>query len=293
MGQQKVSPTEFSVIEKAIEKIVAENHPFRKIYLTKAEALELFKHNPFKVQLISKKIPEDAITTAYASGTLVDLCTGPHLPSTGIAKAFKCTKASAAYWLGKSENDDLQRVYGISFPQQKLLDEYVKAQEALAQRDHRNVGKHQELFTLIEMSPGSAFFLPHGARIYTKLMTLIRREYDLRGYTEVITPNIYNKALWETSGHWYKYKDNIFQIKIEEQDFGLKPMNCPGHCLLFGSTLRSYKELPIRYAEFGVLHRNEISGALSGLTRVRRFVQDDAHIFCTLDQIQVITIDHV
>lgn len=287
MGDHKISPHEFPAIEKTMERIVAENHPFRKAYLTKTEALELFKHNPFKVQLIKNKIPDDAVTTAYASGSLVDLCTGPHLPSTGIVKAIKCLKVSAAYWLGKNENDDLQRVYGISFPQQKHLDEYIKAQEELAQRDHRNVGKHQELFTLIDMSPGSTFFLPHGAKIYNKLMAMMRKEYTLRGYTEVITPNLYNKHLWETSGHWQNYRDNIFQLKIEDQDFGLKPMNCPGHCLLFDSTLRSYKELPIRYAEFGVLHRNELSGALSGLTRVRRFVQDDAHIFCTVEQIQV------
>jgi threonyl-tRNA synthetase len=286
IGEHRITPDHYDRIEKRFKKIAEENHSFQKIYLTKQEALQLFKDNPFKVQLLTHKIPDTAIVTAYRSGSLIDLCTGPHLPTSKLVKAFKITKTSAAYWLGKNTNDDLQRVYGVSFPSDKQLDEYVKLQEEIEKRDHRNIGTGQELFFFSQLSPGSAFFYPAGAVIYNRLIDLIRREYKVRGYSEVITPNMYSNTLWQTSGHWAKYKDNMFTFKVEEQDFGLKPMNCPGHCILFDSILRSYKELPLRFADFGVLHRNELSGALSGLTRVRRFQQDDAHIFCTVEQIQ-------
>jgi len=286
IGENRITPDHYERIEKRFKKIAEENHTFQKIYLTKQEALQLFKDNPFKVQLLTHKIPDTAMVTAYRSGPLIDLCTGPHLPSSKLVKAFKITKTSAAYWLGKNTNDDLQRVYGVSFPSEKQLDEYVKIQEEIEKRDHRNIGTNQELFFFSQLSPGSAFFYPSGAVIFNRLVDLIRREYKVRGYSEVITPNMYSNTLWQTSGHWAKYKDNMFTFKVEEQDFALKPMNCPGHCVLFDSILRSYKELPLRFADFGVLHRNELSGALSGLTRVRRFQQDDAHIFCTVEQIQ-------
>lgn len=286
IGDQRITPEHYPAIEKRFRKIAEEATNFQKIYLTKQEALELFKDNPFKVQLLTHKIPDNAVTTAYKSGPLIDLCTGPHLPITNKVRAFKVTKTSAAYWLGKNTNDDLQRVYGVSFPTEKQLEEYIKLQEEIEKRDHRNIGTSQELFFFSQMSPGSAFFYPSGALIYNRLVDLIRREYIVRGYTEVITPNMYSNHLWQTSGHWAKYKENMFVFQVEEQDFGLKPMNCPGHCLMFDSILRSYKELPIRFADFGVLHRNELSGTLSGLTRVRRFQQDDAHIFCTVEQIQ-------
>jgi threonyl-tRNA synthetase len=254
--------------------------------LNKSEALELFSENPFKVQLIKNKIPENGKTTAYKCGNLIDLCMGPHLISTGIAKAFKVTKNSSCYWLGNANNDSLQRVYGVTFPSLKEMEEYVKRKAEEEKRDHRNIGKQQDLFMFHNLSPGSCFFYPHGAYVYNKLVDFVRKEYSLRGFTEVISPNIYNLRLWKTSGHYKNYKENMFMVKIENQGFGLKPMNCPGHCLMFDSKARSYKELPIRFADFGVLHRNEISGALSGLTRVRRFQQDDAHIFCAPDQIQ-------
>lgn len=285
MGDEKISQDNFAEIEKAFAKVVAEKQVFQRVVLTKKQALELFKHNPFKVQLITNKIPEHAITTAYKCGKLIDLCTGPHLPNTSYVKAFKVEMNSSAYWLGKNTNDDLQRVYGVSFPQKKDLDAHIKRQEELAKRDHRNIGKQMELFTFHQFSPGCAFFYPNGAHIYNKLVDTLRRQYRIRGYSEVITPNLFDAQLWRISGHWDKYKENMFLLKNDNEMHGFKPMNCPSHCLMFDSIQRSYRDLPLRYADFGVLHRNEVHGALSGLTRVRRFQQDDAHIFCTMDQI--------
>nr|CAB3492164.1 unnamed protein product [Digitaria exilis] len=220
---------------------------------------------------IINELPEDKTITVYRFGPLVDLCRGPHIPNTSFVKAFACLKASSSYWRGKADRESLQRVYGISFPDSRRLKEYKHHLEEAKKRDH---------------SPGSCFFLPHGARIYNKLMDFMRQQYRDRGYQEVISPNIYNMQLWETSGHAANYKENMFIFEIEKQEFGLKPMSCPGHCLMFNNRVRSYRELPLRLADFGVLHRNELSGALTGLTRVRRFQQDDAHIFCRENQIK-------
>lgn len=246
----------------------------------------MFSYNPFKVQLIKNKIPEDGLTSAYRCGNLIDLCTGPHLPSADKVKGFKVVKNSSSYWLGNKNNDDLQRVYAVSYPKQSMLDEYLKQQEELAKRDHRNIGPKQDLFHFHTMAAGSAMFFPHGTVIYNKLLDLMRSEYKIRGYSEVISPNVYSSDLWKSSGHYFKYKENIFFIQDNEEEHGLKPMNCPGHCLMFDMVQKSYRDLPIRMADFGVLHRNELKGALSGLTRVRRFQQDDAHIFCRTDQIE-------
>jgi threonyl-tRNA synthetase len=287
MGKSVIEESvDYKIIEDTAKTVSQANHPYQRLTLTKQESLEMFKHNPFKVQLISNKIPEGGKTTAYRCGNLIDLCMGPHLMSTGIVKSFKVMKNSACYWLGNAKNDSLQRVYGVTFPSEKEMKEYIKRKEEEEKRDHRNIGKQQDLFLFHNLSPGSAFFYPHGAHIYNKLVSFVRKEYLIRGLTEVVSPNIFNLRLWKTSGHYKNYKENMFMVKIENQGFGLKPMNCPGHCLMFDSKARSYKELPIRYADFGVLHRNEISGALSGLTRVRRFQQDDAHIFCAPEQIQ-------
>ncbi|HLD77989.1 MAG TPA: threonine--tRNA ligase, partial [archaeon] len=219
-------------------------------------------------------------------GPLIDLCKGPHVPSSGVIKAFEATKVSSSYFLADAANDSLQRVYGVSFPDTKLMKEYKKRMEEAAKRDHRRVGVEQELFFFSELSPGSAFFLPNGARMYNRLVELMRSEDRKRGYQEVVSPNIFKSALWKTSGHWEHYQDDMFTFDCEGERFGLKPMNCPGHCVLFGHRIRTFKEMPLRMAEFGVLHRNELSGTLSGLTRVRRFAQDDAHIFCRPDQLQ-------
>ncbi|KAL6639959.1 hypothetical protein ACP70R_022269 [Stipagrostis hirtigluma subsp. patula] len=275
----------FGIIETQAQKAAAEKQPFERIEVTRAEAIEMFAENKFKVEIINE-LPEDKTITVYRCGPLVDLCRGPHIPNTSFVKAFSCLKASSSYWRGKADRESLQRVYGISFPDSKRLKEYKHMLEEAKKRDHRILGQSQELFFFHPLSPGSCFFLPHGARIYNKLMDFLRQQYRDRGYQEVLSPNIYNMQLWETSGHAANYKENMFVFEIEKQEFGLKPMNCPGHCLMFEHRVRSYRELPLRMADFGVLHRNELSGALTGLTRVRRFQQDDAHIFCRENQIK-------
>ncbi|KAI8971845.1 hypothetical protein BDF20DRAFT_907413 [Mycotypha africana] len=281
-----VSQQDYPNLEKIVSSVAKEKQPFERLVLSKEDLLEMFKHNPYKVHIIKDKIPDGTSTTVYRCGPLIDLCRGPHVPHTGRVKAFTVTKNSASYFLGDAKNDSLQRIYGISFPDKKLMTDYKKFIEEAAKRDHRKIGKEQELFFFHELSPGSCFMLPHGARVYNSLMNLIKEEYQVRGFTEVITPNMFNLKLWKQSGHADKYKENMFCFEVDKEEFALKPMNCPGHCLMFGHKERSYRELPIRFADFGVLHRNEFSGALSGLTRVRRFQQDDGHIFCRADQIE-------
>ncbi|KAI9140939.1 hypothetical protein BKA69DRAFT_1077338 [Paraphysoderma sedebokerense] len=285
-SERSVTPSDYDSLEKLATKIVGEKQPFERLVMTKEQLKEMFKHNPFKVWLIENKIPDGGSSTVYRCGPLIDLCRGPHVPNTGKVKAFSVMKSSASYWLGDSKNESLQRVYGVSFPDKKQMTEHKHFLAEAAKRDHRKIGKEQELFFFHELSPGSCFFLPHGTRIYNELVNLQKSEYRKRGFEEVVTPNVYNVKLWETSGHWQKYRENMFCFEVEKEQFALKPMNCPGHCVMFGHRVRSYTELPIRFADFGVLHRNEYSGALTGLTRVRRFQQDDAHIFCTLDQIE-------
>ncbi|KAI3731474.1 hypothetical protein L1987_62662 [Smallanthus sonchifolius] len=284
-GDLGLNDDHFDKIVSAAKKAAAEQQPFERIEVSREQALEMFSDNKFKVEIISD-LPEDKTITVYRCGPLVDLCRGPHIPNTGFVKAIACLKASAAYWRGNKDRESLQRVYGISYPDQKRLKEYIALLEEAKKYDHRELGKKQELFFFHPLSPGSCFFLPHGTRITDKLMTFIRTEYRKRGYLEVTTPNMFNMQLWETSGHAANYKENMFVFDIEKQEFGLKPMNCPGHCLIFDNRVRSYRELPLRIADFGVLHRNEASGALTGLTRVRRFQQDDAHIFCRESQIK-------
>ncbi|EGW31902.1 uncharacterized protein SPAPADRAFT_61003 [Spathaspora passalidarum NRRL Y-27907] len=285
-GATVVSQSDFGNLEQVATKAIKEKQKFERLEMTKEDLLRMFEYNKYKVKFISDKIPDGTSTTVYRCGPLIDLCVGPHIPHSGRIKAFKVLKNSSSYFLGDASNDSLQRVYGISFPDKKLMTEHLKFLAEAAERDHRKIGREQELFLFNEMSPGSAMWLPHGTRIYNTLCDMLRKEYRLRGYEEVITPNMYSTKLWETSGHWQNYKENMFSFEVEKETFGLKPMNCPGHCLLFKSRERSYRELPWRVADFGVIHRNEFSGALSGLTRVRRFQQDDAHIFCTFDQIE-------
>lgn len=285
-GERTVQAAEFAGVETWAKSAIKEKQKFERLVVTKENLLKMFSYNKYKQTLIASKIPDGTSTTVYKCGPLIDLCRGPHIPHTGRIKAFKLLKNSASYFLGDSNNDSLQRIYGVSFPDKKLMDAHLKFLEEAAKRDHRKIGKEQELFMFHEMSPGSCFWLPHGARIYNALGEFIKAEYRKRGYEEVITPNMYNSKLWKTSGHWDNYKENMFTFEVEKEQFGLKPMNCPGHCLMFKSRERSYRELPWRVADLGVIHRNEFSGALSGLTRVRRFQQDDAHIFCRQDQIE-------
>ena len=282
---RKVTDGDFKVLEDLVKKIVKEKQPFERLEMTKADLLEMFKYNEFKVRLLNEKV-KTPTTTVYRCGPLIDLCRGPHVRHTGKVKAFTLTKNSSAYWEGDSNAESLQRIYGISFPDTKQLKEWKQFQEEAAKRDHRKLGREQDLFFFHELSPGSCFFQPKGTHIYNKLIEFIRSEYYKRGFQEVVSPNVYNSKLWQTSGHWDHYSENMFKFESEKEVFGLKPMNCPGHCLIFDHGVRSWKELPLRMADFGVLHRNELSGALTGLTRVRRFQQDDAHIFCMPDQIK-------
>ncbi|KAG0676844.1 threonyl-tRNA synthetase [Kluyveromyces marxianus] len=284
--ERTVSQADFPNLEAVAKAVIKQKQKFERLVLSKEDLLKMFHYSKYKTYLVSTKIPDGGSTTVYRCGPLIDLCTGPHIPHTGRIKAFKLLKNSSCYFLGESTNDSLQRIYGIAFPDKKLMDAHLKFLQEASLRDHRKIGKDQELFYFNEMSPGSCFWLPHGTRIYNTLVDLLRTEYRKRGYDEVITPNMYNSKLWETSGHWANYKENMFSFEVEKETFGLKPMNCPGHCLMFKARERSYRELPWRVADFGVIHRNEFSGALSGLTRVRRFQQDDAHIFCTQDQIE-------
>ncbi len=285
IADRTVSTSDYPLINKLADKIIKDKQKFERLEVSKENLLEMFKHNPLKLHLIRDKIPDGTSTTVYRCGPLIDLCRGPHITNTSRIKAFAVTKNSSSYFLGNAENQTLQRIYGISFPDKEQMKEWQKFKEEADKRDHRLVGKNQELFFFHEWAAGSCFFLPHGARIYNRLLDFMRSEYRKRGFSEVITPNIYNINLWKTSGHWDNYRDDMFSFGQDNESFALKPMNCPGHCLMFAHRERSYRELPIRFADFGVLHRNELTGALHGLTRVRRFQQDDAHIFCRMDQV--------
>ena len=281
-----VQQSDWKPLETLVGQIVKEKQPFERLVLSKEDLLEMFAYNKYKQHIIKDKIKDGEFTTVYRNGPLIDLCRGPHVPNTGRIETFAIMKNSASYFLGNKDNDSLQRIYGVSFPDKKQMAEHKKFLEEAAKRDHRKIGKDQELFFFHELSPGSAIWLPHGARIYNTILSFIKEQYWKRGYNEVISPNMYNAALWKTSGHWDFYKDDMFTFGVDKETFALKPMNCPGHCLMFDHRERSHRELPWRVADFGVLHRNEASGALSGLTRVRRFQQDDAHIFCREDQIK-------
>ncbi|XP_038849781.1 threonine--tRNA ligase 1, cytoplasmic-like isoform X3 [Salvelinus namaycush] len=284
-GPQGVSSTEFEYLEALCKSVVKEKQPFERLEVSKETLLKMFKYNKFKCRILNEKVTTPT-TTVYRCGPLIDLCRGPHVRHTGKIKALKIYKNSSTYWEGRSDMETLQRIYGISFPDSKMLKEWERFQEEARNRDHRKIGKEQELFFFHDLSPGSCFFLPRGAYLYNTLTDFIREEYCRRGFQEVASPNIYNSKLWETSGHWQHYSDNMFSFPVEQDVFALKPMNCPGHCLMFSHRPRSWRELPLRLADFGVLHRNELSGTLTGLTRVRRFQQDDAHIFCTMEQIE-------
>merc|ERR1711981_828971 len=283
--EYRVCEADFKALDDVVKKIVKEKQNFERLEMKKSDLLEMFKYNKFKVRILNERVKTDT-TTVYRCGTLIDLCRGPHVRHTGKVKAMAITKNSATYWEGNSEAESLQRIYGVSFPDSKQLKEWKHFQEEAAKRDHRKIGKEQDLFFFHELSPGSCFFQPKGAHIYNKLLDFMKEQYWKRGFQEVISPNMYNSKLWQTSGHWDHYAENMFRFEVEKEQFGLKPMNCPGHCLMFDMRPRPYKELPLRMADFGVLHRNELSGALTGLTRDRRFQQDDAHIFCRPDQIK-------
>ena len=281
--ERPFTPEDLKALESEMNKLIAKNEPFERMELKKAEALKLFSDNKYKLELI-EEFGEGL--SAYKSGVFQDLCRGPHVPSSGHIKSFKLTKAAAAYWRGDAKNPQLQRIYGIAFVSQQELKDYQNFLVEAEKRDHRKLTKELNLVYFHEYSPGAPFFLKRGTIIYNQLVNFIREEYKKRGYEEVITPQLYNKKLWEISGHWEHYKENMFIVNIEGEEHSLKPMNCPSHCLIYNRDAKSYRDLPVRIADFCGLHRNELSGVLSGLFRVRRFSQDDSHIFCRFDQIE-------
>lgn len=281
-----VSEGDYDALDGLVKKVTTGKHPFQRLVVSKEEALKLFDYNKFKVATLSDKVEDGTTCTVYRCGPLIDPCRGPHVLNTGRVKAMKVHNNSSSYWRNKDTNPSLQRVYGISFPKADLMKQWDEKRQAAKEMDHRRTGTRQGLWMFNDLTPGSCFWYPRGARVYNRLMDFMRQQYRTRGFEEVITPNMYNKKLWETSGHWAKYSEDMFRLEaVEKETYALKPMNCPGHCLMFGSQRHSYKELPIRYADFGVLHRNELAGALTGLTRVRRFQQDDGHVFCTPSQL--------
>lgn len=282
----KLTEDIFPSIEAEMEKIVREDVPFVRREVTKAEALALFRaqDDVYKLELLDGL--DEGPITLYETGGFVDLCRGPHLRTSGAIKAFKLQHVAGAYWRGDEKRPMLQRIYGTSFPGKKELEEHLKRIEEAERRDHRKLGKQLDLFSFHEEAPGFPFFHPKGMVLLNELLAYWRVEHRKRGYGELRTPLILNRALWEQSGHWDHYKENMYFTQIDDREFAVKPMNCPGGMLIYKTRLRSYRDLPLRWAELGTVHRHEKSGVLHGLTRVRMFTQDDAHIFMTPEQIQ-------
>ncbi|MGI5886234.1 MAG: threonine--tRNA ligase [Syntrophomonadaceae bacterium] len=285
-GEHTFTPDDFAAIEAEMNKIVKEDLPIIRRELPRDEAIKFFEEQgeDYKVELI-RDLPEDAVISIYQQGEFADLCAGPHLPSTGRIKAFKLMSLAGAYWRGDERNRMLQRVYATSFPKKAQLDDYVNKLEEAKKRDHRRLGKELGLFALVEEGPGFPIFMPKGMILRNELENFWREEHRKAGYHEIKTPIILNRELWERSGHWDHYQENMYFTKIDEEDYAVKPMNCPGGLLAYKQSLHSYKELPLRYGELGLVHRHEMSGVLHGLMRVRAFTQDDAHIFMLPEQI--------
>jgi threonyl-tRNA synthetase len=281
---QPLSPEDLEVIEGMMKESIEADHAFVQSFISKKEARERFADQPFKLELI-EGIEEDKVSL-YTHGNFTDLCEGPHVQSTGELRAVRLLSLAGAYWRGDEHQPMLQRIYGTAWDTQEALDEYVQRRFEAERRDHRRLGRDLDLFMINPVSPASPFFLPKGATIYNLLIDYIRGLYRQRGYQEVITPQLYDSELWRASGHYDNYRENMYFLTVDERELGLKPMNCPGHALLYASDIRSYRDLPIRYADFGRLHRYERSGVTHGLTRVRSLSQDDAHIFCRPDQIE-------
>lgn len=279
------APSDLQQIEKMMKQIVQENIQIQRKEVTRAEAQQLFAHDALKLELL-EDIPEHEVVTVYEQGDFYELCRGPHVPSTGKLQHFKLMNVSGAYWRGDSNNQMLQRIYGVAFASKNELEEYFVFLEEAEKRNHRKLGKELELFMFSEEAPGMPFYLANGQIIRNELETYLRHLQAKFDYQEVRTPLMMNQRLWEQSGHWDHYKENMYFTQVDDQSFALKPMNCPGHMLIFKNDLHSYRDLPIRMAEFGQVHRHEFSGALNGLLRVRTFCQDDAHIFVTPQQIE-------
>jgi threonyl-tRNA synthetase len=282
-----LTPEDLQAIENKMRELAAKDEPVVREAWDRDEAIKLFLSmgEKYKAELI-ESIPKGEQISLYREGEFVDLCRGPHVPSTGKLKVFKLMKVAGAYWRGDHRNEMLQRVYGTAFAKKEELDTYLHQLEEAEKRDHRKLGKALDLFHMQDNAPGMVFWHPKGWTIWQQVEQYLRRVYLESGYQEVKCPQILDRSLWEASGHWEHYKDNMFTTASENRDYAVKPMNCPGHIQVFNSGLRSYRDLPLRYGEFGSCHRNESSGSLHGLLRVRGFTQDDGHIFCTEDQIQ-------
>ena len=281
------SEDDLTQIEERMQALAKEGARVERLTMGRQEAVAYFRElgEEYKAKII-EEIPADETLSLYRQGDFTDLCRGPHVPDVGMLKAFKLTKLAGAYWRGDSSNEMLQRIYGTAWPDKKSLDEYLTQLAEAEKRDHRRIGKSLDLFHFQEEAPGMVFWHQDGWALYTAVERYVREllaEYD---YQEVQTPQMLDRSLWERSGHWDKFRDNMFTTHVDDRDYAIKPMNCPGHVQLFNQGLRSYRDLPIRIAEFGVVHRNEPSGTLHGLLRARRFTQDDAHVFCTEDQLQ-------
>ncbi|MCL2099827.1 MAG: threonine--tRNA ligase [Oscillospiraceae bacterium] len=287
--EKPFSPEDLTDIEKEMSKIIKANHKIKRFILPKNEALEFMRDEPYKLELI-RELPENEEISFYEQGEgehkFTDLCAGPHLVSTGQLKAFKLTSTAGAYWRGSEKNKMLARIYGVAYPKKEELEEYLTRLEEAKKRDHRKLGRELDLFDLYEEGPGFPFFTPRGMILRNLLEDFWRSEHKKYGYQEIKTPIILNEDLWHRSGHWEHYKENMYFTKIDENDYAVKPMNCPGGMLLFKRRMHSYRDLPQRLAELGLVHRHELSGTLHGLMRVRCFTQDDAHIFMTADQVK-------
>jgi threonyl-tRNA synthetase len=281
------TPEDLEAIEQRMTELAKKDFPVTREVWQRDKAVEFFKSigERYKAELIAA-IPAVQDVSLYREGDFIDLCRGPHVPSTGKLKAFKLMKVAGAYWRGDSKNEQLQRIYGTAWAKKEELDAYLHMLEEAEKRDHRKLGRQLDLFHLQEEAPGMVFWHPHGWTVWQEIEQYMRRVYRDNGYQEVRCPQILDRSLWEKSGHWAHFQQNMFTTSSENRDYGVKPMNCPGHIQLFNTDVRSYRDLPLRYGEFGSCHRNEPSGALHGVMRVRGFTQDDGHIFCTEDQIQ-------
>jgi threonyl-tRNA synthetase len=281
------TPEDLVAVEKKMSELAKKDEKVTRKVLPRDEAVAYFKGigEAYKAEII-ESIPADQDVSLYTEGNFTDLCRGPHVPSTGKLKVFKVMKVAGAYWRGDSKNEMLQRIYGTAWAKKEDQEQYLHMLEEAEKRDHRKLGKLLDLFHMQEEAPGMVFWHPKGWSVWQQVEQYMRRVYQDNGYQEIRCPQILNRSLWEKTGHWDNYQDNMFTTESEKHQYGIKPMNCPGHVLVFNSDLRSYRDLPLRYGEFGSCHRNEPSGALHGIMRVRGFVQDDGHIFCTEDQIQ-------
>ncbi len=285
LGDNVIKEEDLIKIEKEMKKISKSDKLIKRIELSKEEALSMFKNDKYKLDLI-ENMADGEVISAYKQGDFIDLCRGPHMSSTKCMKYFKLLKVSGAYWKGDSHNKMLQRIYGICFETEEDLNSYLEFLEDAKRRDHKKLGKELGLFMISEYGPGFPFFLPNGMILRNELENFWYREHTKEGYQFVKTPIMLSRELWERSGHWYNYRENMYTSEIDDNEFAIKPMNCPGGMLVYKNSLHSYKEFPIRLGELGQVHRHEASGALNGLFRVRTFTQDDAHIFMTEDQIE-------